>query len=108
MPGKLVVQIIVTKLLTEEGKKTRNIKPVNLIKEKRDGGIKGRACADGSRICRYLKYDETVLSSIVSLVTIKTHILFKINFLTMLKFIQNIIIIINSHNNWISLYCFLH
>ena len=82
MPGKLVVQMIVTKLLTEEGKKTRNIKPVNLIKEKRDGGIKGRACADGSRICRYLKYDETVLSSIVSLVTIKTHILFKINFLT--------------------------
>ena len=67
MPGKLVVQMIVTKLLTEEGKKTRNIKPVNLIKEKRNGGIKGRECADGSWKFRYLKYDKTVLSPIESL-----------------------------------------
>ena len=33
---------------------------VNLIKEKYDGVLKGRTCADGSRQRKYLKKDESV------------------------------------------------
>ena len=40
---------------------------VNLIKEKWDGQIKGRTCADGSRQRRYLKQDESVASPTAAL-----------------------------------------
>ena len=40
---------------------------VNLIKLKRDGRVKGRACADGSRQRKYLAEDESVASPTVSL-----------------------------------------
>ena len=40
------------------------------------------------------------------IITVNTHIPFKLNFFTTLNFIQNIIIISISHNNWMSLYCF--
>ena len=47
-----------------------------------------------------------MLSSIILLITINTHIPFKLIFFTALNFIQNIIIIRISHHNWMSLYCF--
>ena len=47
-----------------------------------------------------------ILSSVLSLVTINTHIPFKLNFFTKLNFIQNIIIISISHTNRMSLYGF--
>ena len=40
------------------------------------------------------------------IVTVNTQIPFKLIFFTALNFIQNIIIISISHNNWMSLYCF--
>ena len=47
MPGKRVVEVIYLDGLTLEEKK-QALNAVNLIKEKRDGTIKGRTCADGS------------------------------------------------------------
>ena len=54
MPSKPVVQLINPVLFTQEYKRTRNIEAVDLMKEKRDGRIKGRTCADGSRKHRNL------------------------------------------------------
>ena len=46
-----------------------------------------------------------LLWSIQFIITINTHIPFKLIFLTTLDLIQNIIIILISHNNRMSLYC---
>ena len=47
--------------------KSRALNAVNLIKQKRDGKIKVRTCADGSKKKRYLGKDESVASPTVSL-----------------------------------------
>ena len=40
---------------------------LNLIREKRDGKIKGRKCADGCKQKKYLKEDESIASPVASL-----------------------------------------
>ena len=40
---------------------------VHLIKEKRDGKVKGRTCANGSKQRQYLKEGDTVVSPAVSM-----------------------------------------
>ena len=65
MPGKPVFgPQDASKMTPLEKKKT--LEAVNLVKEKRDGSIKGRTCADGSRQKQYLKPDESVYSPTVS------------------------------------------
>ena len=64
--GKPVVIPIDPKSLTEDMKKMA-LEAVHLIKEKRDGEIKGRTCADGSKQRRYLKDGESVSSPTVSM-----------------------------------------
>jgi hypothetical protein len=46
--------------------KLKTLEAVNLIKEKRDGTIKGRSCANGSKQRKYLKEGESVASPTVS------------------------------------------
>ena len=53
------------KLMTTE-EKLKTLEAVNLIKEKRDGSIKGRSCANGSKQRKYLKEGESVASPTVS------------------------------------------
>ena len=66
IPGKKVVTAINTDTLSAKDK-AKSLNAVNLIKKKRDGTIKGRTCADGSKQKRYLGKDESVASSTVSL-----------------------------------------
>ena len=66
MDGKPVVIPTDPKLLTPEHKKLA-LEAVHLIKEKRDGSIKGRTCANGSKQRGYLKEGETVASPAVSM-----------------------------------------
>ena len=49
-----------------EDEKLKTLEAVNLIKEKRDGTIKGRSCANGSKQRKYLKEGELVASPTVS------------------------------------------
>ena len=66
MPGKKVVQAIDPKNLSlEHNRKALNA--INFIKEKRDGTIKGKTYAEGSRQHQYLREDESVASPTVSL-----------------------------------------
>ena len=60
----------------EDKKKALNA--INLIKKKRDGTIKGRKCADGSKQHLYLKEYERVASPTVSLEELFTTILIDI------------------------------
>ena len=48
MPGKKVVTAINPETLSAEDK-AKSLNAVNIIKQKRDGKIKGRTCADGSK-----------------------------------------------------------
>ena len=48
MPGKKVVNAINPETLSAEDK-AKSPNAVNLTKQKRDGTIKGRTCADGSK-----------------------------------------------------------
>ena len=66
MPGKKVVEAIDPDTLSLLQKKMA-LNAINLIKEKRDGTIKGRTCADGSKQRQYLREDESVSSPTVSL-----------------------------------------
>ena len=66
VPGKPVVRPIDPTSLSFSEKK-RALPAVNLIKEKWNGDLKGRTCADGSRQRRYLKQDESVASPTASL-----------------------------------------
>ena len=52
--------------------KSKALNAVNIIKQKIDGTIKGRTCADGSNQERYLEKDESVASHTVSLESIFT------------------------------------
>ena len=47
--------------------KRRALNTINLIKLKRDGSMKGRTCADGSKQRKYLKPFESVVSPAISL-----------------------------------------
>ena len=53
MPGKKVVTAINPDTLSAEDK-AKSLNDVNIIKQKQDGTIKGRTCADGSKQKRYL------------------------------------------------------
>ena len=59
--NKPVVEPIDPKTLSFQDKK-KALDAVNLIEEKRDGRIKGRTCANGSKQQRYLTYGESVAS----------------------------------------------
>ena len=61
IPGKPVVGHIDACPLTYE-EKWRALEALNLIREKRDGKIKGRKCADGCKQKKYLKEDESIAS----------------------------------------------
>ena len=66
MPGKQVLrEIDPDKMSSEQNKQALNA--INLIKKKRDGTIKARTCADGSKQHLYLKENESVASTTVSL-----------------------------------------
>ena len=64
--GKPVVQPISQANITKEDR-SKALEAVNLIKEKRNGIIKGRTCADGSKQRKYLKVGEDISSPTVSL-----------------------------------------
>ena len=61
VPGKPVVAPTDVNTLTPSEKK-KALRAVNLIKEKREGKLKGRTCVNGSQQRRYLKPDESVAS----------------------------------------------
>ena len=64
IPGKKVVNAIDPDILSVE-EKVMALNAVNLIKQKIDGKIKGRICADGSKQKRYLvKYESVALPTI--------------------------------------------
>ena len=57
MEGKKVVEPVTYNSLTPKEKKEA-LEAINLIKEKRDGSLKGRSCANGAKQRRFLKSDE--------------------------------------------------
>ena len=61
VPGKPVVAPVDAFSLTDLEKRNA-LQAVNLIKEKYNGDIKGRACANGSKQRKCLKQDESVAS----------------------------------------------
>ena len=65
MEGKKVVEAIEYDTLTKQ-EKIEALEAVNLIKEKRDGNLKGRSCANGANQRRFLNTDEDILSPTVS------------------------------------------
>ena len=65
MPGKPVVVPIDVGALTYK-EKGRALEAVNLIKDKRDGKIKGRTCADAIKQKIFLKEDESIALPAVS------------------------------------------
>ena len=69
MPGKPVVVPQDPDVLTEDEKESA-LEAVNLIKEKRDGRIKGRTCANGSKQRKYVKEGEISSSPTASLESI--------------------------------------
>ena len=66
MKGKLDVAPIDTSLLTNEDKR-KALDAVNLTKEKRDGKIKGRTCANGAKQRRFVKEEDIISSPTASL-----------------------------------------
>ena len=64
VPGKPVVIPIDPDALSEEDKK-KALDAVNIIEEKRDGRVKGRTCANGSKQRQYLQEYESVASPTV-------------------------------------------
>ena len=65
-PGKPVVRPVDASTLTSDEKR-KAMPAVNLIKEKWNGEIKGRTCADGSGQRKYLRHDESIASPTASL-----------------------------------------
>lgn len=64
-PGKPVVSPVMMESITPEEMK-QAMEAVALIKEKRNGKMKGRVCANGSRQKRFLKDDKSIASPTVS------------------------------------------
>ena len=77
VPNKPVVLPQDPSKLTRE-EKSRALEAVNLIKEKRNGKIKGRTCADGSKQKHYLKDGEDFTSPTISLEALFTTMLIDI------------------------------
>ena len=71
MKGKPVVVPIDPSKSTKFEKRAA-IDAVNLIKKKRNGDIKGRTCANGTKQRRYVEAGEITYSPTVSLVSIMT------------------------------------
>jgi len=71
MPGKPVFGAVDYHTLSEQEKKEA-LEAVNLIKEKRDGKIKGRTCANGSKQRQYLKDGENVYSPTCAMESLMT------------------------------------
>ena len=71
MPGKKAVTAINPETLSAE-EKEKLLNAVNIIKQKRDGTIRCRTCADGSKQKRYLGKYESVASPTVSLESLFT------------------------------------
>ena len=69
-----MVQPIAHDDLTKE-ERSKALEAVNLIKEKRNGIIKGRTCANGSKQKKYLKDGEEISSPTVSLEAMITTLL---------------------------------
>ena len=65
IPGKRVVCPVNPSTLTSTERK-RALNAVTLIKQKRDGSLKGRACADGRKQRKYLSEDTKLSSPTVS------------------------------------------
>ena len=65
-PGKPVVEAIDKSSLTEKDKKTA-LDAINLIKIKKNGTVKGRTCANGSKERYFLGKDDSVASPTASL-----------------------------------------
>ena len=74
VPGKPVVIPIDNNVLTADDKR-KALDAVNIIEEKRDGRVKGRTCANGSKQRQYLKEYETVASPTVGLESLVTTLL---------------------------------
>ena len=74
MPGKRAV-CPVDPGTSSKHEKSRALEAVNLIKEKRDRKIKGRACASGAKQRKYIKEDEIISSPTASLESIVATIL---------------------------------
>ena len=66
VPGKPVIAPVDVDQVSPQARKAA-LEAVNLIKEKRDGKIKGCTCANGSQQRRYLRDDESVASPTVFL-----------------------------------------
>ena len=66
MPGKPAVGPIDPDTLTSD-EKMKALEAVNLIKEKRNGNIKGRTCANGKKQRRYVAEGEIISSPTASL-----------------------------------------
>ena len=64
-PGKPVVEPLVAESLSNDEVKMA-MEAVNILKEKRNGIIKGRTCVDGSRQKRYLRSKDSISSLTVS------------------------------------------
>ena len=73
-PGNPVVIPTDANTLSIEEKR-KALRAINIIKEKRNGTLKGRTCADGSSQRQYLKQDESVASPTASLESILTTLL---------------------------------
>ena len=65
MKGKKVIEPLTYSSLTPQEKREA-LEAINLIKEKRDGSLKGRSCANGAKQKRFLKSDEVFSSPTVS------------------------------------------
>ena len=65
MNGKPVVDAVHANSLSTQDKREA-LDAVNLIKEKRDGSIKGRTCANGAKQRRFLKPEDNISSPTVS------------------------------------------
>eukprot|EP00957_Ditylum_brightwellii_P014342 1079502-Ditylum_brightwellii.AAC.1 len=74
VPGKPVIKPIDPNSLDYE-QKQQALEAVNLIKEKGDGTIKGKSCANGSNQRKYLKEDDTVAPTTCALESFITTLL---------------------------------
>ena len=71
MDGKPVIAPIDAKSLTTM-EKEQALEAVNLIKEKRNGDLKGHTCGNGAQQRRFMKEDDDILSPTASLDAIST------------------------------------
>ena len=68
-----MIHIVTSTITEQETRKAFNA--VNLIKEKRNGDVEGKTCANGSKQRQYLNKDESVASLTASLESLVTTLL---------------------------------